>query len=114
MVTALVTQSDGIPKIVFEGEIAEATSALRAFLFDHVYRNSAAKAEEEKAKALLVTLYEYFVAHPDEMPELYCRRIPVDGTGRCVSDYISGMTDRYAIRTYEKLFVPEVWRGSNV
>lgn len=113
MVSALVTQSEGIPEIVFHGEVAEATNELRAFLFDHVYRNSVAKAEEEKAKALLVTLYEYFVSHPSEMPELYQCRIPFDGTERCVCDYIAGMTDRYAIRTYEKLFVPEVWRGNN-
>ena len=113
MVSALVAQSDGIPEIVFQGEIAEATAELRSFLFAHVYRNSAAKAEEEKAKALLITLYEYFVKHPEEMPELYQRRIAEDGVGRCVSDYIAGMTDRYAIRTYEKLFVPEVWRGNN-
>ena len=39
--------------------------------------------------------------------------IAEDGVGRCVSDYIAGMTDRYAIRTYEKLYVPEVWRGNN-
>ena len=113
MVSALVAQSDGIPEIVFQGEIAEATAELRSFLFAHVYRNSAAKAEEEKAKALLITLYEYFIKHPEEMPELYQRRIAEDGVGRCVSDYIAGMTDRYAIRTYEKLFVPEVWRGNN-
>ena len=49
MVTALVSESEGIPEIRFTGEVADATSRLRAFLFDHVYRNSAAKTEEEKA-----------------------------------------------------------------
>ena len=114
MVTALVSESDGKPEICFTGEVADATSRLRTFLFEHVYRNSAAKAEEEKAKNLLITLYEYYLEHPREMPELYQSRIESEGAARCVCDYIAGMTDRYAIRTYEKLFVPEVWRGGNV
>lgn len=114
MVSALVEESNGSPSILFTGEVAQATDELRAFLFRHVYRNSVAKAEEKKAKELLITLYGYYVAHPEELPALYQRRIPIDGIERCVSDYVSGMTDRYAIRIYEKLFVPEVWRGNNV
>ena len=55
---------------------------------------------------------KYYATHPDRMPELY-RRLAAEGepVERCVCDFISGMTDRYAIETYEELFVPRVWRG---
>ena len=49
--------------------------------------------------------------HPEEMPALYQSNIERDGLGRCVCDYISGMTDRYAIARYEQIFIPKVWRG---
>ena len=61
---------------------------------------------------LVKTLFGYYATHPDRMPELY-RRLAAEGepVERCVCDFISGMTDRYAIETYEELFVPRVWRG---
>ena len=70
-----------------------------------------AKGEENKAKALLASLFDYFVKNPKKMPELYCRNIENEGVERCVCDYISGMTDRYAIDIYSELFIPHVWRG---
>ena len=92
-------------------EIGKATEDLRSFLFEHVYMNPVAKSEDKKAKDLLIKLFEYFVAHPDKMPELYYRNIKEEPVERCVCDYISGMTDRYAIDMYHSLFIPEVWRG---
>ena len=85
--------------------------AMREFLMEHVYRNSPAKTEEKKAEELLIRLFEYFSAHPEEMPEFYSREAEKQGVGRMVCDYISGMTDRYAIDTYRRLFIPEVWKG---
>ena len=64
-----------------------------------------------KAKALLASLFEYFVKHPEKMPKLYVRNLETDSVERCVCDYISGMTDRYAIDLYNELFIPRVWRG---
>jgi dGTPase len=43
------------------------------------------------------------------MPQLYRRGIESEGVGRCVRDFISGMTDRYAIETYKRLFIPNAW-----
>ena len=113
MVSSLIEQSVNQPDIVFQGEIGEATRELHAYLYRTIYRHSLAKAEDEKAKNLLISLYQYYLEHPEEMPELYQRLIPTDGVARCVCDFISGMTDRYAISVYERLFIPEVWRGSN-
>lgn len=90
----------------------EATMQLRDFLFERVYTNPIAKSEESKSKELLVRLFEYYVKHPEKMPLLYRNNIETEGVERCVCDFLSGMTDRYAIETYRSLFVPNVWRGS--
>lgn len=112
MVAAVVVASWDQPTISMTPEIQEATDRLRTFLFERVYTNPTAKGEEAKAMELLKTLFDYYAKHPEKMPALYRRLIqegePVE---RCVCDFISGMTDRYALETYQELFVPRVWRG---
>ena len=90
-------------------EIFEKFHELRAFLFDAVYRNRLAKGEEGKAKALLTTLYEHFLRHPEKMPAEYRLIAEEEGLPRAVCDYISGMTDRYAVHIYENIFIPKAW-----
>lgn len=111
MVSSVI--ENGAERIAMTGEVGEATTALRQFLFERVYYNPAAKKEECKAKALLASLFDYFCKYPAKMPEFYRNRIETDGTERCVCDYISGMTDRYAIDLYEELFIPKVWSGTS-
>ena len=69
------------------------------------------KVGVEYYSLLLITLFEYYVAHPEEMPSLYVRNLESEGVERCVCDFVSGMTDRYAIETFNQLYVPKVWRG---
>ena len=114
MVSAVIDASLDQSDILMTEKVEEATMALRSYLMQHVYRDSAAKEDCDKAQILLIRLFEYFREHPAEMPELYVRNINRDGVGRCVCDYISGMTDRYAIERYESLFIPRVWRGREV
>jgi dGTPase len=97
-----------------EPHIQEATEALRAFLFDRVYFNPVAKSQESKSEALLIRLFDYYVSHPDKMPGLYYKNTEREPVERCVCDFLSGMTDRYAIETYRALYIPEVWRGINL
>ena len=85
------------------------TLELRGFLFKSVYYNPAAKGEESRAEAMLLTLYEYFQENPDEMPSEFRLTALEEGIPRAVADYISGMTDRYAISLYKDLFIPKVW-----
>ena len=59
----------------------------------------------EKAKHLLADLFDYYAAHIDEVPEDY-RAISEGDDLRAVTDYIAGMTDRYATATYQRLFIP--------
>ena len=114
MVTSVITASAGKPEIAFTPEIGEATMQLRKFLFEHVYTNPLAKSEDKKAQELLVRLFEYYVKHPEEMPDLYYRNTKTEPVERCVCDFVGGMTDRYAIDRYTELFIPQVWRGRQI
>jgi dGTPase len=58
---------------------------------------------------MLAQLFHHFELRPEEMPALYQNNLERDGVKRCVCDFISGMTDRYAIETYKELFIPRVW-----
>ncbi|MBR2464953.1 MAG: deoxyguanosinetriphosphate triphosphohydrolase [Clostridia bacterium] len=110
MVSSVVRASMDRPEVVMEPEVWEATDRLRDFLFLRVYRDNAAKDEEIKAKAMLAQLFDYFENDPDKLPLDYLETISKESVGRAVCDYLSGMTDRYAIELYRNLFIPEVWR----
>jgi dGTPase len=113
LVTSIIKESTDKPEIAMEAEVEQAMNALHTFLFERVYHNPIAKAEEAKAQEMLMRLYEHYIAHPDLMPELYRNNTERDGLERSVCDFISGMTDRYAIEMHNNLFVPKVWRRGN-
>ncbi len=110
MVSSVVRASKDRPEIVMEPDVWEATDRLRDFLFLRVYRDNVAKDEEIKAKTMLAQLFDYFENNPDKLPLDYLETISKESVGRAVCDYLSGMTDRYAIELYRNLFIPEVWR----
>lgn len=110
MVTSIITESMDKPFVRMSKEVEEATMNLRAFLFENVYRNKKVKAEEEKAIEMLGILFEYFVKHPNEMPPIFYRNTEMDSVERCVCDFLSSMTDRYAIDLFRELYVPSKWR----
>ncbi|MBE6688347.1 MAG: deoxyguanosinetriphosphate triphosphohydrolase [Ruminococcaceae bacterium] len=91
-------------------EIDDAMNRLREFMFEAVYKNPVAKGEEEKANVMLTHLYEHFYRYPEKLPPEYRNYLDRFPKGRVVCDYISSMTDRYAVRTFNELFVPKVWR----
>ena len=111
MVSSIIKASADKPYIVMEPEIQTATDELREFLFERVYRNPVAKSEESKAKEMLTRLFEYYVSNPDKLPRFYRENCESEGVERCACDFISGMTDRYAIEAYSELYIPKVWRG---
>ena len=113
MVLSVIRASMDCPEIRMEPHVADATTKLRSFLFERVYTNSVAKREESKSRELLMRLFEHYVKHPEGMPTLYRANVEAEGVERCVCDFLSGMTDRYAIETYRSLYVPNVWRGNN-
>ena len=107
LVADLVTQSDGAEEIHLSDGVLEALSRLRDFLFERVYLRPEAAAEQKKAVELVRALFRYYLDHPDQIPAEY-RGAPGDLPTR-VADHIAGMTDRYALRTYEQLFLPQGW-----
>ena len=108
MVHDVVSMSSRSGDILMSEGVWGAMMSLRAFLFERLYSRGDAKWEEPKAYAMLVDLFEYFAAHPDEVPAEY--RLHDDPLDVQVADFVSGMTDRYAIRVYERLKIPRSWR----
>ena len=109
MVTSVIEASTDKNEIRMMPEVQAATDRLRAFMFEAVYTNPVAKSQDSRAKEMLGQLFGHFVKYPEQLPTHYRSNIETDGVERCVCDFISGMTDRYAIETYRKLFIPHVW-----
>jgi len=89
-------------------EISAATYALRDFLFDSVYESGKIINEFKKAKKVLRDLYAYYLEHIEEV-YMHIPKEEKVNKHRIVCDFIAGMTDRFALMTYEKLFLPQQW-----
>ncbi|HLJ61174.1 MAG TPA: deoxyguanosinetriphosphate triphosphohydrolase [bacterium] len=107
----IVSHSTDTPRLGMSDTVRTALNELKEFLFTTVYFGSAAKAEVGKMQRLLEVLFAYYVEHPEEInPD--ARRLLDEGRAtvhRTVCDFLAGMTDRFAIRTQERLFVPKAW-----
>ncbi len=86
-----------------------AMMALRAFMFDRVYTSPLAKSEDSKVALLIEYLFEHYKKNPQLLPPENRMMIERDGAERCICDHIAAMTDRYAISTFEEIYVPKVW-----
>jgi len=102
LVHDLVEHSERAGDVVQGELVGPAMLRLRTFMFQHVYLGPTARAEHARIERVLTGLFEWFVAHPDELPET------VDGASEAdrVIDYLAGMTDRFAIRAWSERFVP--------
>ena len=107
MINSILAHSDG--DVGVGAEEKEAFLALRDFMYATVYVDKTAKAEEQKVDKVIGELYEYYLAHVDQMSNFYVQLAYQDNPERAVTDYISGMSDEFAIRTFEDVFVPRKW-----
>lgn len=82
---------------------------LRQFMFDMVYTSPKAKSEDSKVSLLIEYLFEHYRKNPKALPAESYRMAERDGLDRCICDHIASMTDRYAISTFEDIYVPRVW-----
>lgn len=103
-----VIQNSG-EDLCMDEDVQEAFNRLHKFMFDRVYTNDECKSEEPKAMDLVARLFEHYTANPDELPDDYKSISETQGVERAACDYIAGMTDRYAIRTFNRLFIPRSW-----
>ena len=101
-ITDIVKVSEDKPFVKMSEEKEGALKELRAFMFERVYER-ANELIQGSARRMLETLYSYFVAHPDELPSPYDKA----DVNRAVTDYLSSMTDHYAISLFRKLFEPK-------
>lgn len=108
MVNEIIDSSRDGSEICMTEEGWRIMNNLRDYLFGNVYLKSPAKTEDKKAKMILKSLYEYYRAEPDKLPPEY-QPSSSDKLAAKVSDYIAGMTDRFALRTYQDLFIPRSW-----
>lgn len=108
----IITNSMDKNDICMSKEVDEAMKELRAFMFKRVYTNDKAKAEEKKAENLVKTLYEYYLDHIELLPKEYWLLMESRGElpQRVVCDFVSSMSDRYAINKYHELFIPDSWK----
>ena len=82
---------------------------LTAFMFENVYVGSLAKEQEGKAMDAVKFMYEYFTNHVELMPPLYLSIAETEGVERAVVDYISSMSDTYAVNIFKELTIPKAW-----
>lgn len=107
----IVKHSQNKNDIIMSEEVGQAMKDLRAFMFQRVYKNPDAKQEEIKAKELLITLYEYYRKHIDELPAEFLELVDSgEKEDRVVCDYVAGMSDRYAMEIFQQLYMPKQWR----
>ena len=109
LVTDIINTSREAGCVMLSPNVEKALKDLRAFMFENVYHNPVAKGQESKAKDMLVRLFDYYMAHPEALPEDFHPQMSFDGLERTVCDYIAGMTDNYAIDKYTEIFIPTGW-----
>lgn len=109
MIVDIIGNSRGKAFVTMSERVQSATDALRDFLFDKVYRDTWREAEEEKCDHVMRLLFAHFMEHPAEMPLEYVQISYQEGSERAVTDFLAGMTDRYALRTYQQLFLPSAF-----
>jgi dGTPase len=103
------TQKGSLTEIRMSDEVLDATLAMRAFLFEAVYENDTAIAEFKKATGILGGLWEKVRERPEEF--LDAAIVAKDGLDLAARDFLAGMTDRFAVSLYERLFIPKPWIG---
>jgi dGTPase len=107
LVHDLVEHSEKAGDIVQGDAIGGAMDSLRTFMFDHVYLGPVARREHAKIHGMVRTLFEFYVSEPDRIPD--GGGSPDADLAQRVTDWLAGMTDRYCIRAFEALSVPEAF-----
>jgi dGTPase len=103
------TQDAGLAEIRMSPGVLAATLAMRSFLFSAVYENEVATAEFKKATGILSGLWDKVRERPGEFLDAHI--LATEGLDVATKDFLAGMTDRFAVTLYERLFIPKPWIG---
>lgn len=110
-ITSLVRSlvDGGAEDIHMDPVTKQAHDELRSFMFERVYRAGPTVAEKDKAQYIVEFLYKYFINRPEKMPQLYLRLAERFDKPTAVGDFISGMTDDYAVNLFKEMCIPKGW-----
>jgi dGTPase len=90
-------------------DFQESSKVLRDYMFENVYVGSVAKKEESKAELMIEKLFLYLLEKPNKLPADTQAVIETDGIERTVMDYVAGMSDRYAVKKFQEIYIPVSW-----
>ena len=106
-ITSIYRASVGKDKVEMEPHVMEALNEIRKFMFERVYFAPSAKKEEETALRMISAMYGYFTENKDRLPERYIKLLDRFDLDTVLCDYLSSMTDRFAVYTFENVFIPK-------
>ena len=109
MITSIYENSEGKNEVKMGEREAEALENLRAFMFDKVYITEQSMKEEERAKRMLSAMYDYFRKQKDKLPAFYLSLTDKYPLEQVICDYLSSMTDKYAVAVFNNIFIPKSW-----
>lgn len=107
MIRAVIDHTVASGSVGMDAETMAVMHDLRQFMFDNVYLRPEAEEQKQRAITVISNLIDYFIHHPDEVPE----GTTVEGSEPVTAaiDFVAGMTDRYAIQTHDRLFRPTLF-----
>jgi dGTPase len=110
-ITAMVTGiiENGSDQIFMTPTVKTAHDKLRSFMYENVYHSEKATIEKKKSHRLVEALYNYFIKNPEKISDSFRNIIESHGKKQAVIDFISSMTDHYAINCFEDIFVPKAY-----
>lgn len=109
MITNIIENSYGENSICMSPDFQASSKFLRDYMFENVYVGSVAKKEESKAELMISELFIYLMKKPEMLPADSQNAIETDGIERTVLDYVAGMSDRYAVKKFQGIFIPVSW-----
>lgn len=109
MVKSVIESSINSSDIEIDAAVLKATDGLRVFLYNEVYPREEIQKEIRKATKALKEIVFYFIEHSEIITQNLNKKLKNDSVQRVVCDFVAGMSDRRAINTYEKLFLPHPW-----
>lgn len=111
MVSDMILTSMNKNDIILSESVQNSMDKFRKFMFETIYHAKDLEIERKKAAYVIHTLYEYFYSHPENLPEDFQRREDQWGLALTVADYVAGLTDLFAIKIFEEIFIPSTMFG---
>ena len=111
MVSDMIQSSEGSGSIKVSDRIQKAMDEFRTFMFAQIYHSPGLEPDRQKARYIVLKLYDYYMTNPGRLPQEFLDREERWGLQSTVVDYIAGLTDLYAINLFETLFIPSIWSG---